>query len=102
LVRDKIPQIIKKNEGKYPEVKILKDDDEYLKFLLKKIEEESNELANSENKEHLMEELSDVMEIVDEILELNGWTLEKIRQAQKEKNIKRGGFKKRILMLRKV
>lgn len=102
LVRDRIPEIIEKNEKKKVKTRILKDNKEYLNFLLKKIEEETNELINTKNKKHLVEELSDVMEIIDEILKLKNLNLKEIRKAQKEKNIKRGGFEKRILMIEKI
>lgn len=101
LVRDKIPEIIEKNEKIKVKTKILKNNKEYLNFLLKKIEEEANELVNTKNKDHLIEELSDIMEIIDEILKLKNLNLKEIRKAQKEKNKKRGGFKKRILMIEK-
>jgi len=102
LVRDKIPEIIENNENKKVKTRILEDDREYLDFLFKKIEEEANELANTKNEKHLMEELSDVMEIIDEILKVSKLDLEKIREVQRVKNLERGGFKKRILMLEKI
>ncbi len=102
LVRDRIPEIIEKNKGKKVKTEKLKDDKDYMAFLLKKIEEEANELANTKNKKHLIEDLSDVMEIIDELLILNELDSEKIREAQAEKRKVRGGFKQRILMLSKV
>lgn len=78
------------------------EDEEYRKFLLKKIEEEAHELANAEDKEHITEELADIMELIDTILETNGLTLEEVRKVQKSKAEIRGGFKCKILMLEKV
>jgi predicted house-cleaning noncanonical NTP pyrophosphatase (MazG superfamily) len=69
---------------------------------MKKVEEEAHELATAEGKEHIAEEAADVMELIDAILEFNGLELEEVRKIQKEKSEKRGGFRKRILMLEKV
>ncbi len=102
LVRDNIPEIVGKISGKEVKTRILEDDEEYLKFLLKKVEEEAHELANAKDKEHIIEEMADVMELIDTILEFNGLDMETVRQIQREKAAKRGGFKKRILMLEKV
>ncbi|EKE20779.1 MAG: hypothetical protein ACD_7C00489G0010 [uncultured bacterium] len=102
LVRDKIPEVVKENSGKIIKTRILEDDEEYSQFLMKKVEEEAHELANAEDKEHVMEEVADVLELIDAILEFNGADLETVRKVQKEKAEKRGGFKKRLLMLEKV
>lgn len=102
LVRDDIPEIVGKMTGKEVKIRILEDDREYAKFLSKKIEEEANELANAKDKEHIIEETADIMELLDAILEFNNLDWEIVRQIQKEKAGERGGFKKRILMLERV
>ncbi|MCK5080800.1 MAG: nucleoside triphosphate pyrophosphohydrolase [Candidatus Moranbacteria bacterium] len=101
LVRDKIPEIIKKEKNVKVKIRILEDDKEYLEFLFKKIKEEVDELVNAKNKDHMVEELSDVMEVIDEILKSNNLNLKDIQNAQKSKVLERGGFLKRILMLEK-
>jgi len=102
LVRDNIPEVVGKLTSKEVRTRILEDDAEYSKFLLKKVEEEAHELANAESKEHIVEEVADVLELIDAILEFNGVDMETARKVQVEKAEKRGGFKKRILMLEKV
>lgn len=102
LVRDNIPEVVGKLTGKEVKTRILENDAEYLKFLLKKVEEEAHELANAESKEHIVEETADVMELIDTILAFNKLDWETVKKIQKEKAEKRGGFKKRILMLEKV
>ncbi|MGW8185237.1 MAG: nucleoside triphosphate pyrophosphohydrolase [Candidatus Moraniibacteriota bacterium] len=102
LVRDNIPEIVGRLTGKEVRTRILEDDIEYSKFLLKKVEEEAHELANAESKEHIIEEVADVLELIDAILEFNGVDMEIAKKVQTEKAEKRGGFKKRILMLEKV
>jgi predicted house-cleaning noncanonical NTP pyrophosphatase (MazG superfamily) len=101
LVRDKIPEVVQGKTGKEVKTRIM-EDEEYRKYLLKKVEEEAHELANAEDIEHIIEELADVMELIDTILEVNGLDLETIRKAQKAKAEIRGGFKGKVLMLEKV
>lgn len=101
LVRDKIPEIVEGRTGKKVKTRIM-GDEEYRRYLLKKVEEEAHELANAEDKEHITEELADIMELIDTILETHGLTLEEVRKFQKSKAEVRGGFKGKILMLEKV
>ena len=102
LVRDNIPEVVGKLTGKEVKTRILEDNEEYSKFLMKKVEEEASELASAEDKEHIVEEVADVLELIDAILEFNGVDMETVRKVQAEKAGKRGGFRKRILMLEKV
>lgn len=101
LVRDNIPDIIEKDRGQKPETRTL-EDEEFQKYLLKKMVEEATELRGAKDKEHLAEELADIFEIIDELLVANDLKPEEIREIQKQKAEKRGGFKKRILMLGNV
>jgi len=101
LVRDRIPEIIKTRTGQDAKTRIM-ENDEYLNFLMRKVEEEANELANAENKEHVIEEIADVLELIESILEFYDVDMETVLKVKREKADKRGGFKKRILMLEKV
>jgi predicted house-cleaning noncanonical NTP pyrophosphatase (MazG superfamily) len=101
LVRDRIPEIIKENEGIDIKMAVAADNSEYLKYLLKKIVEEATELQNAEAASDVEVELADIYEIIDSILELRGKTREDIDIIEAEKREKNGGFKKRILMLGK-
>lgn len=102
LVRDNIPEIVEKISGKKVKTRVLKDDLEYLGYLLQKVEEEASELANAEGRDHQIEEIADVMELLDTLIEFNGLDWEQVRKVQEEKRMRRGGFEKRILMLEKV
>lgn len=102
LVRDNIPEIVSKIVGKEVKTRVLENDGEYEKFLLKKVEEEAHELSEARDKEHVMEEMADLLELFDEIMEFKGFDLEEVREIQRKKAEKRGGFKKRILMLEKA
>lgn len=101
LVRDNIPQIIKDRDGKDVRVKVLSNDDDYLESLLKKLVEEARELEHYLEDENMEEELADVMEIIETVLKLKGWSLEDIAKIQNEKRKKNGGFEKRIILLNK-
>lgn len=101
LVRDNIPEIIKTKTGAFPDTKILSADEDYLKYILKKMIEESKELEHSLEKGNMKEELADIFELITSLLKLKGWTIEDIIDVQKEKRTRNGGFEKRILMLKK-
>lgn len=97
LVRDKIPNIIAENEGKKAITRILSDDKEYLKYLLRKLIEETTELSMSETEDNSIEELADIMEVFEAILDLKGLTLNDIIDAQNQKRQKRGGVQRTII-----
>jgi predicted house-cleaning noncanonical NTP pyrophosphatase (MazG superfamily) len=99
LVRDRIPEIIKELKGYDIPVRGLIDDAEFRKYLSKKGIEEATELSEADTDQHRLEELADLEELIDAWLELVGKTREDLQAAQEEKRQKRGGFKRRILML---
>lgn len=98
LIRDRIPEIIGK-KGLTAGIKKLETDDEYLSYLLKKVVEESTELEYSQAHGNMQEELADVLELVQAILKVKGWTMEDVAVMQKEKREKNGGFDERLVML---
>ena len=101
LVRDNIPALYKARTGKDAKIEVVKEDKDFLKFLLKKMVEEARELEYSVKVENTQEELADVFEIISAILDLKGWSLEDIVEVQKSKRDKNGGFEKRIILLEK-
>ena len=94
LIRNKIPQIIKAN-GKTPTTIILPQD-EYIKEICKKTEEELTEYLEATIKEQKLEELSDLLELINTLVEYEGTTLEEIDKIRKKKAAERGGFQNRI------
>lgn len=98
LVRDNIPDIIKENDGFEPTYRILENDAEFLTALLKKITEEAAELEHSVENKNTEEELADLLELIEATTTFLGKTPEDIKNIQKEKRKKRGGFEKRIFM----
>ncbi|MGE7936519.1 nucleoside triphosphate pyrophosphohydrolase [Bacillus paramycoides] len=97
LIRDKIPQIIKDN-GKTPTTRIL-NENEYIKEICKKTEEELTEYLEADTKEHKLEELSDLLELINALAEHEGTTLEKINTIRKKKATERGGFQSRTFLI---
>jgi len=97
LVRDKIPEIIE-NNNEIPTTRILTNE-EYKKELLKKLLEEYNEVLKANNKE-ILEELADMLEVIDAIARNENSSLEEIMRIKDEKKQKRGGFSKKILLIK--
>ena len=96
LVRDKIPEIIKSNNGQ-PFTRILSDE-EYKKELEKKLLEEYNEVLQTKTREERIEELSDMLEIIKVLALLEQSSLEEVIEVSNQKALKRGGFEQKIYL----
>ena len=92
LVRDRIPEIIEKS-GKSCTAEILSDE-EYLKMIDAKLDEELAEYHKDQN----IEELADLMEVIYAAAKARGYSLEELEQVRAAKAEKRGAFDKRILL----
>ena len=92
LVRDKITDIILK-DNELPVTRIL-DDEEFIKELNKKLQEEVNEYLEGEN----VEEMVDILEVIRAILEYKMVSYEEIEDKRKKKAQKRGAFKDKIYL----
>ena len=90
LVRDRIPEIIIA-DGKKPITRIL-DNDEYLRELDKKLNEEIAEYQADKP----IEEMADVLEVLFAICEARGHSVEELMDVRNEKREKRGGFEQKI------
>ena len=95
LVRDKIVSNMEKNNQKPRGVKKL-NDEEFLRELIKKVLEESQEMKNYENIQDLKEEVADVQEVLDYIRKEINLSEKDVKELQKIKIDKNGGFDKRI------
>ena len=92
LVRDYIPDIIKKN-GEVPITREL-NDEEYLKELNIKLLEEVNEYLESGS----IEELADIEEVIIGILDSKNKSRQELENVRQEKVKKRGAFKSKIYL----
>lgn len=92
LVRDRIPEIIV-SSGNICVTEILSDED-YLRMIDAKLDEELAEYHKDQN----IEELADLLEVIYAAAIARGYTLEQLEQVRAEKAAKRGAFAKKILL----
>jgi len=92
LVRDKIPEIIEKN-NEFCKIRVL-NDIEYLEELNKKIQEELKEYLESGE----IEELADLEEVLRAILKTKNCSYEEFEKIRTKKVLKRGAFDKKIFL----
>ena len=96
LIRDKIPEKIKRNGGDY---KINKLNQKLFEIeLLKKVGEEASGLLSSKTKEELASELADIIAVIDEIKKVKHISSKQILKALKENFERKGGFNKRLYL----
>ncbi len=93
LARDRIPDIIKAT-GKTCTTEILSDE-EYLRRLDAKLDEELAEYHRDQN----IEELADLMEVILAAAKARGCTAEELETIRVAKAAERGGFEKKILLV---
>ena len=96
LVRDRIPEIIE-GSGAKCKTRILSDD-EYIKMVDAKLDEELAEYHDDQN----IEELADLLELVRAAAVARGYTLEDLEFVRAEKARKRGGFDEKIFLIETV
>ena len=96
LIRDKIPQLIEANKGKY-KVRIMKEG-EFKRELKKKLIEEAKEIIKAK-KDELSKELADVLELVKSVAESENINFKFIEKKQKQRRRERGGFKKKLFLI---
>ncbi len=98
LIRDRILEIIEA-AGEKPHSRVL-DKKEYLREIKKKILEEAKELIRAKNKKGIINEIVDIQELIDTLILEFGLSKLQIQKQQKIKNKKRGGFKKRLFLIK--
>ncbi|MDS0525913.1 nucleoside triphosphate pyrophosphohydrolase [Clostridium sp. SHJSY1] len=92
LVRDKIPEIIKRT-GKECEFIIAPKERRY-EFLEAKLKEEVEEFLEDKN----LEELADIMEVLFGLANNLGYSEEDLLKMREKKKEERGGFKEGIVL----
>jgi predicted house-cleaning noncanonical NTP pyrophosphatase (MazG superfamily) len=94
VIRDRIPEIIK-SKGEHCIVKRLTDA-EFLSELEKKLHEDLDEYDKNKS----LEGLADILEVVNRIAELRGFSREKMEAIRKKKAEERGGFEGNLFLIR--
>ena len=97
LIRDKIPEIIQKNDGRVPSFYIASKEEFHI-ALDTKLDEEIEELRNAPDNKSAAEEIADIMEVLLTIGHSHGFSPEQIETIRLEKREKRWGFEKRIIL----
>jgi len=92
LVRDRIPEIIE-SSGRSCTIELLSDED-YLRMLEIKLDEELAEFHQDQS----LEELADLLEVIRAVVIARGSSPEELERIRAEKAQKRGGFEKKILL----
>jgi len=92
LVRDKIPEIIKKKGEKV--ISHIATDSEYWHKLKEKFLEEFEEFKKDEN----IEEFADLMEVANAIADYKGFDKTDIEKVKKKKVEEKGKFEDRIVL----
>lgn len=98
LIRDKIPEIIKE-AGWMPTMRILRKR-EFFNAVKKKVYEEAKELIQSKGKEGIINEIVDIQELLDVLSSELKITKSEVKKLQEVKRKKRGGFKKRLFLIK--
>ncbi len=93
LWRDKAVELME-NMGSKIHWKQL-NDQEFTEQLKIKLTEETQEVCNAQNKQELMEELADILEVVTAFCDVNNITLQDVITTQNKKRQERGGFSER-------
>ena len=95
LVRDRIPEILEA-KGIEASFRECADETEHLDRLAAKLREEADEFFRDRN----AEELADVLEVVHALAERLGLDPSEVEALRARKKDERGGFSKRLVLLR--
>lgn len=93
LVRDNIPEIIR-NNNETPIIKTL-NNEEYLRALKAKLQEEVDEFLESND----IAELADILEVVDALSTANNSSLNEVMDIKIRKAEKNGKFENKIFLI---
>lgn len=97
LIRDNIPEKIRRNGGDYKINKLGRKAFEI--ELLKKVGEEASGLVASKSKEELVSELADIVAMIEEIKKVKHISSKQISKALKENFNRKGGFNKKLFLV---
>ena len=96
LIRDKIPEIIKKDNA-VPKVSEL-DDNQFKVALKEKLVEEAKELLEAKTDKEILNELSDVLQLLESIALNNNIAIAEVKKQKEKNEVERGGFEKKLFL----
>jgi predicted house-cleaning noncanonical NTP pyrophosphatase (MazG superfamily) len=99
LVRDKLPEFVKKMRNEDLDVRIALEEEVTL-LLKNKILEEAREVFEAESTEDLAEELADLLEVIKTLAEREK-IVELMFDKRESKLLEKGAFEKNIVLIRK-
>lgn len=94
LIRDKLPQTMQFSGVRV--VSRVMEEEEYLRRLKDKLLEEAQEVVDSTSPKEIIEELSDLLEVMMAVLKVYGMEFSNLQDAAAHKKAERGGFDSRI------
>jgi predicted house-cleaning noncanonical NTP pyrophosphatase (MazG superfamily) len=97
LVRDKIPEVIKKANGTAEFKKLTSK--QFEKELLKKVGEEASALPFVKTNKEIASELADIRAVIDEIKKVRKITDEDIQKELTSNMERKGGFNKKLFLV---
>ena len=100
LVRDKIPEIIKK-DGAKPVIKKLSEK-RFKEELRKKIIEEAKEVFEAKGREELLKECADLQEVLITLMDAEKISFSELNTVRRKRKKDRGGFEKRVFLVQTV
>ncbi|WPX97981.1 nucleoside triphosphate pyrophosphohydrolase [Candidatus Fokinia crypta] len=75
---------------------VVLDENEYENSLKAKLMEEAQEVIDSKDKDELIEEMGDLLEVISAISSFYNISLDEVEKRKEEKKAKKGGFEERI------
>ncbi|MEW2415336.1 nucleoside triphosphate pyrophosphohydrolase [Streptomyces sp. NPDC046866] len=96
LIRDRIPEIAAAR-GQQLDIRVA-GSAEAAELLVDKLEEEALEVAAADDRDNLLDELADVLEVLHALTRICGWSIDDLEQARRRKHTERGGFDRRLVL----
>ncbi len=94
LIRDNIPQrLVSKKIKSYERIM---EQEEYIDALKTKLVEEAHECVEAKDRNELIEELADVLEIMNALTQSYGIEMKQVEEKRLQKQSTHGGFNKKV------
>lgn len=94
LIRDNLPRIMR-DKGIRVQEEVM-DDYQYIDALKAKLFEEAEEIRQTSNLDELIEELADVLEVIQSLAKVSGFSMQQLEEVRLDKRKLKGGFDQKI------